>query len=132
MDIGKLESLINEHNKLKGKFYLTNLWEHYIQVNVQCLDNLHKTNEAMQQHFSTINKWQARVKELKETQATEIAKCNEINSNLQEQLRLKVVENENLQIALTERDEFNQKLKVEIARKEEGMEDSLVCYPLCC
>lgn len=74
----------------------------------------------MHQHFSTINKWQTRVKELKETQATEIANCNEINANLQEQLRLKVVENDNLQIALTERDEFNQKLKLEITRIKEG------------
>lgn len=74
----------------------------------------------MHQHFSTINKWQTRVKELKETQAAELAQCNETNANLQEQLRLKVVENENLQIALTERDEFNQNLKTEIARIKEG------------
>lgn len=74
----------------------------------------------MHQHFSTINKWQNRVKELKENQAAEIAKCNDINANLQEELRLKTLENENLQIALTERDEFNQKLKAEIARIKEG------------
>lgn len=80
----------------------------------------------MHQHFSTINKWQNRVKELKETQAAEIAKCNEINANLQEELRLKVLENENLQIALTERDEFNQSLKSEITRIKEGESRTLL------
>lgn len=84
------------------------------------IDNLHKTNEAMHQHFSTINKWQTRVKELKETQAAELAMCNEINAKLQEQLRLKTVETENLQTALLERDEFNQKLKQDIAKIKEG------------
>lgn len=74
----------------------------------------------MHQHFSTINQFQVRVKELKETQANEIAKCNQINADLQEQLRLKVLENENLHIALLERDEFNQKLKMDIARMKEG------------
>ncbi len=74
----------------------------------------------MHQHFSTINKWQTRVKELKETQANEIDNCNETIANLQEQLRLKVVENENLHVALLERDEFNQKLKMDIVRLKEG------------
>lgn len=116
----------------------------------------------MHQHFSTINKWQNRVKELKENQAAEIAKCNEVNANLQkanvdlqkdnvdlqkdkvdlqkdisdlqkdsadqqkniadlqEKLRLQVLETENLQIALTERDEFNQNMKMEITRIKEG------------
>lgn len=83
-------------------------------------DNLQKTNDAMHQHFSTINQWQTRVKELKETQANEIAKCNEANENLQEQLRLKTLENENLHIALLERDEINQKMKINMARLKEG------------
>lgn len=74
----------------------------------------------MRQHFSAIDKWQIKVKELKETQASEIAQCNERNASLQEQLRLKVVENENLHVALLERDEINQKLKLEMARIKEG------------
>lgn len=74
----------------------------------------------MRQHFSAIDKWQTKVKELKETQASEIAQCNERNASLQEQLRLKVVENENLHLALLERDEMNQKLKLEMARMKEG------------
>ncbi|XP_037046614.1 NF-kappa-B essential modulator isoform X2 [Bradysia coprophila] len=107
-DIERLEGFINEHVKLK--------------------ENLQKTNEAMRQHFSTIDKWQTRVKELKETQASEIAECNEQNASLKEQLRLKVVENENLHVALLERDEFNQKLKMEIARIKEEHEEKTMQF----
>ncbi|KAJ6633002.1 NF-kappa-B essential modulator, partial [Pseudolycoriella hygida] len=134
-DIGKLQSFLDEHSRLK--------------------ENLHKTNEAIQQHFVTINKWQTLVKELKETQAAEITNCNETNeklqrefqslmlkhdalvnekddqdteiakykehnASLQKELRSKTDENENLHIALVERDEFNQNLKKDIARIREG------------
>ncbi|KAG4066977.1 hypothetical protein HA402_007725 [Bradysia odoriphaga] len=107
-DIERLEGFINEHVKLK--------------------ENLQKTNEAMRQHFSTIDKWQTRVKELKETQASEIAECNEQNASLREQLRLKTVENENLHVALLERDEINQKLKMEIARIKEEHEEKTMQF----